>query len=1175
MSGNPLLDLVSNTRKRDTAKPPVPAEPLDKAFRDLNVKGGLKTVQKARREEESLRPSGLGDARRVARSRLKADPATHDVVESAMYMNAVDSKGNLIQPDTPVGSVRDYSVRPEVRDAIIKEFKDDPEGAIKKYGAQRDAYREFRNKTIGGAKTPDLKSQQPGAFEQTGTVPAPLDPEQTAAEALNPNVDRFVQSGIDDRRLHERLDEAVHQFAKGGEDIGNAVASAIPGPQIITDVWKNVAKFLGGTGASIVATPATILSAIDFSNDETKPGFDRAMSFVNALVQMEGVAGSPVIGPLLGRALKGGWRGMKALFSHLSPAEESAIVKGAGENGEAVGNALKGVKQAVQEVPDEVGQEAFTKAVTPDSPPPVAEVPETPVQAPETTILQGVPNASQVQETATLHGDVREQPPVVEQTVPAQESGPGIQQEAPKEEVGTTALHSEAQKYADEFGLTLEKNPKSWESSLADARSQGLNTEKNALSVAGEVLAKRSKKVLSQTEKLGLLDRLHTLRNERSALAKKIADGTATDIERSQYDGLTEQGGTLYKALFKSGSETGRSLNAQKAWLEGPLDDVHLTAKWSSKLGRDLTATESQAVKDLAAKHAETQAKLDDALVRITRLEAERAIARKSPRAGTSFTRTVTKDQAIEALGRLGTVVQPGQLGSGLGGFKVRWSQEDSEALRTVVKYVYEGLAEKGVHTLEAVKTNVRALMPDKEIDDVTLHQAIKDALGSEGRTVNRGRTYGEDVLQSGPWAVKDPEVARWRAKLDGIKQEADSALGKALEDQKWADAKGLEKSRLVSKDFLQSARTLMTTLDDSAVGRQSWLVGLTNPGSWGKGLANHWKGLTHDGYLRAVEDLRAGSGYELGQQAGLKHRTVVGEEMYGGRMLQHIPGVKQAVNTSERVFDLQTDYASQHAFDSMVRLTGADLGEAKVYADFVNTLSGKTNLKLGDAEVLAFAPKFAWSRFKALNAPLFIGRAAKAGYQAGGVRQAVKAGGNVAYQYAKAGAMLSGLFAAAQAGGWKVGTDPSSSDFGKIRKGDFVVDLTAGEAQAAQFAYRMYNSMFGSPRYFRGAAVSPVDEMVQFGRKKLAPLPGSLVNLGGASSAEQEAGQNNMGEGRNLVGQDVTWRDELGRSVVPLGVSQQLGLKDPSPEDRFWSALAEFFGHGTSQYPERERERK
>lgn len=599
MSGNPLLDLVSNTRKRDTAKPPVPAESLDKAFRDLNVKGGLKTVQKARREEESLRPSGLGDARRVARSRLKADPATHDVVESAMYMNAVDSKGNLIQPDTPVGSVRDYSVRPEVRDAIIKEFKDDPEGAIKKYGAQRDAYREFRNKTIGGAKTPDLKSQQPGAFEQTGTVPAPLDPEQTAAEALNPNVDRFVQSGIDDRRLHERLDEAVHQFAKGGEDIGNAVASAIPGPQIITDVWKNVAKFLGGTGASIVATPATILSAIDFSNDETKPGFDRAMSFVNALVQMEGVAGSPVIGPLLGRALKGGWRGMKALFSHLSPAEESAIVKGAGENGEAVGNALKGVKQAVQEVPDEVGQEAFTKAVTPDSPPPVAEVPETPVQAPETTIPQGGPNASQVQETATLHGDVREQPPVVEQTVPAQEGGPGVHQ-APKEEVIPEGAVAAANRVTETVRESVGLNghppvpPETMGQWADQAAAKGHDTVEGASRLAQDVLDGK-KPQLTDDETIGMSSALAKLLKEHEEVGKAYlatAEKGGDPVLADRLQDITDKINTITTATNRAGTEWGRAGAARAALVTDETQIAGVLAKRQKAAGRPLTPTE-------------------------------------------------------------------------------------------------------------------------------------------------------------------------------------------------------------------------------------------------------------------------------------------------------------------------------------------------------------------------------------------------------------------------------------------------------------------------------------------------------------------------------------------------------------------------------------------------------
>lgn len=1332
MSGNPLLDLAAKERK--AVKPLPPADPLDKAFRDLGVKGGLKTVQKARQKEDSLRPNGLGDARRVAQSRLKVDPATHDVVESAMYMNAVDSKGNLIQADTPETDIRKYSVHPLVREAIIKEFKDNPQAATEKYARQREAWREVRTRSLGGAKTPNLVSKNPDPT--AGTIPAPLDQEQADAEKLAPDfkgnrehakdwaqkaarsgwtlpfksVGELVSKatnpgGIDavragvthemekriGRHLNEREMRDVEQSVGGYlEQIGNVATSIVTGGataagatagRLLADEALNAYPYAGHALQTLLdpnATPedrkAAILEGALSSvagthvgrsllgkvvSPVTKPLGNVVQKLLGrdtgALVPETGVQPAQGAEPLIDReaftkqlqsqegplevgkgAIPGQSRIAEPAIPETAPKVEQpshpvipdnfqgvkepwqmtkAQIDAQGYT-QGVSNAKIAARDAILEkfgiVPDvktygesHAPQQAFLDFVqenghrltldewlntnyTPGGHATLRGAKSAHRFAVEDALAEGKPVPETVladypdlvKASTTAEPSTVETPPVEAQVTPEppQTGAQAVETppvepptpptvgpaEVPEPPSGTTFKHSEAQTYADEFGADVSKGTRSWDEALAESRKQGI--AENALAVAQE--AAKRKRPLSDVEKVGLGERLHQIRQQRTDIAQKIADGSASDVEKALYDSLTNDGAKIYDAAFKSGSETGRALNAQKAWIEGPIDDIHLTAKWTSKLGRDLTETESAAVKNLSEKHAELQKSLDDALDRISRLEAEKSV-RKNPRAGTSFTRTVTRDQAVSALERLGTVVQPGQLGAGLGGFKVRWNQEDSEALRTVVKYVYEGLAEKGIHTLDAVTENVRKLLPDREIDDVVLHQAIKDALGSEGRTVNRGRTYGEDVLQSGHWALKDPDVSKARAKLEGVRQEADTALMKAIEDEKWRTAQGLNKARLVAKDTLQSMRTVMTTMDDSAIGRQSWLIGLTNPRSWGRGLKNHLRGLTHAGYEAAVEDLRAGSGYELGQQAGLKLRTVVGEEMYGGRMLQKIPGVKQVVNTSERLFDLQSDFAAQDAFDSMVRLTGAGHEEAKVYADFVNALTGKTKFNLGDADPLFFAPKFAWSRFKVLNAPGYIAKAAKAGFKEGGIGQGLKAGSNIAYQYAKAGAMLTGLFAAAQAGGWKVGTDPSSAEFGKIRKGKLVVDLTAGEGAIATLGYRLWNSAVGKPRYFRGSPVSFIDELVTFSRKKLAPAPGALADLAFSSDRERRLKRNNMGEGKDVTGQDVTAVDELKRTTVPLGASQQtqMSKEHPSSSDRFWTALGDFLGYGTSYY--------
>lgn len=363
MSGNPLLDLAAKEQARKDRKPQPPAEPLDKAFQTLGVKGGLKRVQKANQQEDSLRPNGLGDARRVA-SRLKLDPATHGVLESALYMNSVDGQGNLIQPDTPAADVWKYSVKPEIRDAIIAEFKANPTEATKKYAAQRQVYRDTRAKRLGDIAPPAPAKTD---FMQTGQVPAPLDPEQAQAESLTPFNDPFKQSAVDSRPENVRLDEAVQELTKHGEDIGGGIAKALGGNPLsivnpltpFPQVNEAIGKFIGGTGAAIVATPASYLSAIDYAADESHPPFDRTMSFVNAMFQAEAAVGGPVSGQLFHRAIKGGYNGVRALLTHISPQEAEGIAKAAGI---AVQDVEKGIQSAKQAIEDpKFDREAFTK----------------------------------------------------------------------------------------------------------------------------------------------------------------------------------------------------------------------------------------------------------------------------------------------------------------------------------------------------------------------------------------------------------------------------------------------------------------------------------------------------------------------------------------------------------------------------------------------------------------------------------------------------------------------------------------------------------------------------------------------------------------------------------------------------------------------------------------------
>jgi hypothetical protein len=361
MTQDPIDFLLGGKPKAKPVTTPDPrkasAVAMDSGLKILS--GGtvsLKKVQTESAKEDSLRPNGLGDARRVAEQRIKAGPATHDVLESALYMNARDSKGNLIQPDTEASRVREYSVDPKTRDSIIAEFKKDPIAAAKKYDAQRQTYRDVRTKSVGNAQMSPMVADN--SDPTAGKVPA-TDPAQAEIDAMNPNVDRFNRSKVDNRPQSQQIDEGVHAVEKGiGQGI-NTVINAVPKPiRNIVDpmgAMQQGARNLGAVTGAIVTSPAQIISALDYAGDPSNPPFDRTMSFINGLGQLEGLAGGPVSAPLVERALKGGWQGIKALVSHLSPQEVEGIAKASGQSVEQIQKGLQGAQEAIVQVPDEVG----------------------------------------------------------------------------------------------------------------------------------------------------------------------------------------------------------------------------------------------------------------------------------------------------------------------------------------------------------------------------------------------------------------------------------------------------------------------------------------------------------------------------------------------------------------------------------------------------------------------------------------------------------------------------------------------------------------------------------------------------------------------------------------------------------------------------------------------------
>lgn len=109
-----------------------------------------------------------------------------------------------------------------------------------------------------------------------------------------------------------------------------------------------------------------------------------------------------------------------------------------------------------------------------------------------------------------------------------------------------------------------------------------------------------------------------------------------------------------------------------------------------------------------------------------------------------------------------------------------------------------------------------------------------------------------------------------------------------------------------------------------------------------------------------------------------------------------------------------------------------------------------------------------------------------------------------------------------AKLGGAEVNlTDPSSSDWLKIKIGNTRYDINAGMQQNLRFLYRMGRAFKHGAM---GENAAPKDRamniLTQYIRTKLAPVPGAILNVA---------------EGKNVIGEQTTPRREALRLVTPL----------------------------------------
>ncbi len=359
--------------------------------------------------------------------------------------------------------------------------------------------------------------------------------------------------------------------------------------------------------------------------------------------------------------------------------------------------------------------------------------------------------------------------------------------------------------------------------------------------------------------------------------------------------------------------------------------------------------------------------------------------------------------------------------------------------------------------------------------------------------------------------------------------------------------------------EVLGLSRTLKTILDASAVFRQGGVASVAHPvkatGALKESFAQTFSPERSKEWL---ETLYTSPEYRTMKDAGLyisdPNRVIGGkgarEEGFMSDLAKEIPILREIVGGSERNYtgylnklrvDVFSDLASRLEVDGQ-----ATPENLKGLARFVNNATGRGSLgKWGNkntAELngVFFSPRNAAAKYNLLLNPKFY-----KDLPAPVRKQAVK-------DMAKVTATGLTILGLAKAGGAEVSMDPTSSDFGKIKIGNTRWDIWGGFQQWAVLTARVLTS---AKQAVSGEDLerSPVEDVVRFARGKLAPTPGTAVNIV---------------EGKNVIGEETTASGVARESISPLYLEDlNQAVEEEGLDALLTVGVPGFFGIGTQTY--------
>lgn len=261
--------------------------------------------------------------------------------------------------------------------------------------------------------------------------------------------------------------------------------------------------------------------------------------------------------------------------------------------------------------------------------------------------------------------------------------------------------------------------------------------------------------------------------------------------------------------------------------------------------------------------------------------------------------------------------------------------------------------------------------------------------------------------------------------------------------------------------------RASMASGDISFGGRQAIVYAITHPVRFGKEWVKQFKvfkeafaGDESRAFDEIMGNIQAHKDYKLLEKSDLAITDPFGisahareEQFIGSSYAEKIPALGRLVRGSNYAFTALANSIRANEFYSQIdkaRIGGVPLTRKLVndVAEVINTSTGRGSLSslekhMGTLSTAMFAPRLMISRMQLFNPHYYYKLepfARKEAYR----------------QLASFSTFAVGLLTAAKTAGADVGTDPRSSDFGKIKVGDTRLDFFGGHTQYIRLGYQI-----------------------------------------------------------------------------------------------------------------------